>query len=151
MTLSLDDAQRLIGLLADGDVPITEAGRKKKAMSTLSVARTYMLNVLRTFLLPVKKGGYVAVRYLYILEKDKANIKWSWGSAVLAHLFHNLGATSRTDGKQFAAYTTLLEVIWDPYRAERRSDHDFNKNTFFNGLTSSPDHAEPIYPNRVVR
>ncbi|KAF6167253.1 hypothetical protein GIB67_043114 [Kingdonia uniflora] len=43
------------------------------------------------------------------LGQDKANIKWSWGSVVLAHLFHNLGAASRTDGKQFAAYMTLLE------------------------------------------
>ncbi|KAF6139025.1 hypothetical protein GIB67_010751, partial [Kingdonia uniflora] len=30
--------------------------------------------------------------------------------AVLAHLFHNLSTASRTDGKQFAAYTTLLEA-----------------------------------------
>ncbi|KAF6143292.1 hypothetical protein GIB67_039075 [Kingdonia uniflora] len=44
-----------------------------------------------------------------VMLKDKANIKWSWGSAVLAHLLHNLGAASQTDGKQFVAYTTLLE------------------------------------------
>ncbi|KAF6172443.1 hypothetical protein GIB67_006956, partial [Kingdonia uniflora] len=85
MTLSLDDVQHLIGLSADGDIPITE------------------------------------------------------------------GAASQTDGKQFAAYTTPLEVVWDPYKAERRSNHNFNENTFFNRLTSSPDHVEPIYPNRIVR
>ncbi|KAF6136094.1 hypothetical protein GIB67_000498 [Kingdonia uniflora] len=84
-------------------------GQKKKAISALSIACTYMLYVLGTFLLPVKKGSYVSARYLYFFEKDKANIKWSWGSAVLLHLFHNLGAASRTEGKQFAAYTTLLE------------------------------------------
>ncbi|KAF6150490.1 hypothetical protein GIB67_030291 [Kingdonia uniflora] len=44
----------------------------------------------------------------------------------------------------------LGQVVWDPYRAERRSDHDFNENTLFNRLTSSPDHVEPICPNRVV-
>ncbi|KAF6140879.1 hypothetical protein GIB67_042292 [Kingdonia uniflora] len=146
-------------------------GQKKKAMSALFVARTYMLYVLGTIFLPVKKGSYVSARYLYLFEKDKANIKWSWGSVVLAYLFHNLGAASRIDGKQFAAYTTLLEtgarellkyreafdnykvedVVWDPYRAQRRSDHDFNENTFFNGLTSSPDHVEPIYPNRIIK
>ncbi|KAF6140197.1 hypothetical protein GIB67_000245 [Kingdonia uniflora] len=169
MTMSLDDVQHLIGLSANGDVPITEgswslpklveifkknlyqdedffnsmktggqgnslslvklvnfyagklekyndnihnerpAGQKKKTMSVLSVACTYMLYVLGTFLLPVKKGSYVTARYLYFFEKDKANIKWPWGSAVLAHLFHNLGATSQIDGEQFAAYTTLLE------------------------------------------
>ncbi|KAF6137435.1 hypothetical protein GIB67_009911 [Kingdonia uniflora] len=77
-------------------------------MSALSIVHTYMLYVLRTFLLPVKKGSYVTARYLYFFEKDKANIKYFWGSAVLAHLFHNLGAASRADGKQFVAYTTLL-------------------------------------------
>ncbi|KAF6154767.1 hypothetical protein GIB67_032379 [Kingdonia uniflora] len=123
---------------------------KKKAMSALSVLHTYMLYVFGTFLLPVKKG-YVSARYLYFLEKDKANIKWSWGTAVIAHWLHNLGTASRTYGKQFATYTTLLEAVWDPYRAERRSDHDFNENTFFNRITSSPDHVEPIYPNMVVR
>ncbi|KAF6149174.1 hypothetical protein GIB67_026030 [Kingdonia uniflora] len=156
----------------------------------------------------VKKRSYVTVRYLYFFENDKANIKWSWGSAVLAYLFYNLGAGSRTDGKQFAAYTTFIEswifahfpnlpgipkqqysdageyctrwkwglsitdrtgacdllkyreafnnykvedVVWDPYRAERKSEHNFNENTLFNGLTSSPDHVDPIYPNRVVQ
>ncbi|KAF6164739.1 hypothetical protein GIB67_040991 [Kingdonia uniflora] len=180
-------------------------GQKKKAMSALSVACTYMLYVLGTFLLPVRKGSYVNARYLYFFENDKVNIKWSWGFAVLAHLFHNLGTTSRIDGNKFTAYMTLLEswifahfprlpgipkeqhsdateycTRWkwglsitdrtgarellkyreafdnykvedDPYRAERRSDRDLNENTFFNGLTSSPDHVEPIYPNRVVR
>ncbi|KAF6171723.1 hypothetical protein GIB67_007244 [Kingdonia uniflora] len=170
MNLNLDDVQHLIGLSADGDVPITEgswslpelveifkknlyqdedffnsmktggqgnslslvklvnfyarklekyndsiqnersAGQKKKAISALSVTRTYMLYVLGIFVLPVKKGSYATTRYLYFFEKDKMNIKWSWGSAVLAHLFHNLGATSRIDGKQFVAYTTLLEM-----------------------------------------
>ncbi|KAF6151364.1 hypothetical protein GIB67_040637 [Kingdonia uniflora] len=158
------------------------AGQKKKAMSALSVARTYMIYVLGTFLLPVKNGSSVTAWYLYFFEKDKANIKWSWGSAVLADLFQNLGEASRTDGKQFAAYTTLLvlpgipeqqhsdaaeyctrwkwglsitdwtgaydllkyrdafdnyKVVWDPYRAKIRSDHNFNENAFFNGLTSS--------------
>ncbi|KAF6174747.1 hypothetical protein GIB67_031271, partial [Kingdonia uniflora] len=129
MTLSLDDVQHLIGLSADGDVPITEGiwslpklveffkknlyqdedffnsmktggqgnslslvklvnfyagklekyndsiqnerpdGQKKKAISALSVARTYMLYVLGIFLLPIKREAI----------------------------------------KQFAAYTTLLE------------------------------------------
>ncbi|KAF6152959.1 hypothetical protein GIB67_037437 [Kingdonia uniflora] len=75
------------------------AEQKKNAMSALYVARTYMLYVLGTFLLPVKNGSYVTARYLHFFEKDKENIKWSWGFIVLEHLFHNLGTTSRTDGK----------------------------------------------------
>ncbi|KAF6154392.1 hypothetical protein GIB67_008801 [Kingdonia uniflora] len=174
MTLSLYDVQHLIGLSADGDVPITKgswslpklveifkknlyqdedffnsmktkgqgnslslvklvnfyagklekindsiqnerpAGQKKKTMLALFVACTYMLYVLGTFLLPVRKGSYVTARDSF----DNYKVE---------------------------------DVVGEPYRAERRSDHDFNENTFFNGLTSSPDHVEPIYPNRVVR
>ncbi|KAF6168429.1 hypothetical protein GIB67_004981 [Kingdonia uniflora] len=81
----------------------------KKGLSAISVARAYMLYVLGSFLFPTKKGTDVSARYLDLFAKDKAAKKWSWGSAVLAHLYHNLGAASREDGKQFACCTTLLE------------------------------------------
>ncbi|KAF6149014.1 hypothetical protein GIB67_009633, partial [Kingdonia uniflora] len=73
--------------------------------------------------------------------------RWKWG----------LSITDRTDACELLKYREAFDnykvedVVWDPNRAERSSDHDFNENTFFNGLTSSPDHVEPIYPNRVVR
>ncbi|KAF6173872.1 hypothetical protein GIB67_039823 [Kingdonia uniflora] len=81
------------------------SGKKKKAMSALSVAHTYML-----------------IDACDLLKFREA--------------FDNY---------------KVEDVVWDPYRTERRSDHDFNENTFFNGLTSSPNHVEPIYPDRVVR
>ncbi|KAF6175281.1 hypothetical protein GIB67_000602 [Kingdonia uniflora] len=40
---------------------------------------------------------------------DKVANKWSWGSAVLAYMYYNLGAASRDDRRQFACCTTLLE------------------------------------------
>ncbi|KAF6164008.1 hypothetical protein GIB67_028712 [Kingdonia uniflora] len=46
---------------------------------------------------------------LSCFAKDKVVKKWSWGSAVLAHMNYNLGAASRDDGRQFACCTTLLE------------------------------------------
>ncbi|KAF6146953.1 hypothetical protein GIB67_036672, partial [Kingdonia uniflora] len=53
-------------------------------------------------------------------QPEMNTLYFSWGEItlslddvqhliVLAHLFHNLGAASRTDGKQFAAYMTLFE------------------------------------------
>ncbi|KAF6174512.1 hypothetical protein GIB67_004706 [Kingdonia uniflora] len=51
----------------------------------------------------------VSARYLYLFGKDKVEKKWSWGSAVLAYMYYNLGAASRDDGKQFACCTTLIE------------------------------------------
>ncbi|KAF6164958.1 hypothetical protein GIB67_005327 [Kingdonia uniflora] len=78
-------------------------------MSALSVVHTYMLYVLGTFLLLVKKGSYVSSRVSLFHREGQSEHQVVWRSAVLAHLFHNLGAASRTDGMQFAAYITLLE------------------------------------------
>ncbi|KAF6176665.1 hypothetical protein GIB67_034527 [Kingdonia uniflora] len=68
-----------------------------------------MLYVIGSFLFPTKKGTDVSTRYLYLFTNDKVAKKWSWGSAVLAHMYYNLGAASRDDGRQFVCYTTLLE------------------------------------------
>ncbi|KAF6166388.1 hypothetical protein GIB67_034939 [Kingdonia uniflora] len=106
MTLSLDDVQHLIGLSADGDVPITE-------------------------------GSWSLPKLVEIFKKNLYQDE---------DFFNSM----KTGGQ--GNYLSLVKlVVWDPYRAERRSDHDFNENAFFNGLTSSPNHVEPIYPNRVVR
>ncbi|KAF6144745.1 hypothetical protein GIB67_017764 [Kingdonia uniflora] len=84
---------------------------KKKGLTTRSVARGYMLYVLGSFLFPAKKGIDVSARYPDLFAKDKAAKKWSWGSTVMAHMYHNLGAASQDDGRQFACCTTLL-VLW---------------------------------------
>ncbi|KAF6155969.1 hypothetical protein GIB67_039300 [Kingdonia uniflora] len=86
------------------------AAKKKKRLTTRSVARAYMLNVLGSFLFPTKKGTNVSARYLVLFAKDKVAEKWSWGSAVLSHMYYNLGAASRDDGRQFACCTTLFEL-----------------------------------------
>ncbi|KAF6147052.1 hypothetical protein GIB67_036771 [Kingdonia uniflora] len=131
MTLSLDDVQHLIGLSADGDVPITEG-----SWSLSKLVKIFKKNLYQDedFFNSMKTGGQGNSLSLVKLvnfnvgklekynnsiqnerpvgqkKKDKANIKWFWGSVVFAHLFHNLGTASRTDGKQIAAYMTLLET-----------------------------------------
>ncbi|KAF6149920.1 hypothetical protein GIB67_008641 [Kingdonia uniflora] len=75
----------------------------------MSVPHAYMLYILGFFLFPTKKGTDVSVRYLDPFVKDKVAKKYLWGSAVLAHMYYNLGAASRDDGRQFACCTTLLE------------------------------------------
>ncbi|KAF6167824.1 hypothetical protein GIB67_027602, partial [Kingdonia uniflora] len=102
-------AYKLEKVLSDGT---TAAAKKKKGLTARSIARTYMLYVLRYFLFPTKKGTDVSAWYFDLLAKDKVAKKWSWGSAVLAHMYYNLAAASRDDGRQFAGYTTLLEK-WD--------------------------------------
>ncbi|KAF6152996.1 hypothetical protein GIB67_021601 [Kingdonia uniflora] len=73
-----------------------------------------MFYVLGSFLFPTKKGTNVNACYIYLFVKDKVAKKWSWGLAVLAHMYYNLGAASRDDGKQFACCTTLLELVGIP-------------------------------------
>ncbi|KAF6144868.1 hypothetical protein GIB67_001879 [Kingdonia uniflora] len=95
-------------VLSDGTVT---AAKKKKRLTMRFVARAYMLYVLGCFLFPTKKGTNVSTRYLVLFAKDKGGKKRSWGSTVLAHMYYNLGAASRDDGRQFACCTTLLEIF----------------------------------------
>ncbi|KAF6136413.1 hypothetical protein GIB67_019296, partial [Kingdonia uniflora] len=99
-------AFKLEKVLSDGTAA---AAKKKKGLTARSVARAYMLYVLGSFLFPTKKGTDVSARDLVLFAKDKVAKKWSWGSAVLAHMYYNLHAASRDDAKQFACFTTLLE------------------------------------------
>ncbi|KAF6153935.1 hypothetical protein GIB67_023712 [Kingdonia uniflora] len=98
-------AYKLEKVISDG----TTAVAKKKGLTTMSVDRAFMLYVLGSFLYPTKKGTDVSARYLDLFAMDKVSKKWSWGSAVLMHIYYNLSATSRDDGRQFACCTTLLE------------------------------------------
>ncbi|KAF6151367.1 hypothetical protein GIB67_040640 [Kingdonia uniflora] len=60
--------------------------------------------------------------------------RWKWG----------LSITNQTGAHDLLKYRKAFDnykvedVVRDPYRAERRSDHNFNENTFFNGLASCP-------------
>ncbi|KAF6137292.1 hypothetical protein GIB67_036329 [Kingdonia uniflora] len=89
-------AYKLEKVLSDGTAA---AAKKKKGLTTRFVARAYMLYVLGFFVFPTKKGTNVSARYLYLFVKDKVAKKWSWGLAVLAHMYYNLGAASRDDGR----------------------------------------------------
>ncbi|KAF6162983.1 hypothetical protein GIB67_021132 [Kingdonia uniflora] len=99
-------AYKLEKALSDGTAA---AAKTKKGLITRSVTRAYMMYVLGSFLFPTKKGTDVSARNLYLLAKDKVAKKWSWGLTVLAHIYYNLGAASRDDGRQFACCTMLLE------------------------------------------
>ncbi|KAF6140183.1 hypothetical protein GIB67_028989, partial [Kingdonia uniflora] len=101
-------AYKLEKVLSDGTIV---AAKKKKGLTTKFVAHAYMMYVLGSFPFPfsMKKGANVSTRYLYLFAKEKLAKKWSRGSAGLTHMYYNLGATSRDDGRQFACCTTLLE------------------------------------------
>ncbi|KAF6158795.1 hypothetical protein GIB67_040309 [Kingdonia uniflora] len=104
-------AYKLGKVLSDGTAT---AAKKKKGLTAKSVARAYMLYVCGSFLYPMKKGTNVSTQYLDLFAKDKVTKKSSWGSAVLAHMYYNLGAASRDDGRQvpwiFAHFLKLAEI-----------------------------------------
>ncbi|KAF6135883.1 hypothetical protein GIB67_006775 [Kingdonia uniflora] len=99
---------KLEKIISDGTATTT---KKKKGLTARSIARAYMLYVLGSFLLPMKKGTDISARYLYLFAKDKVEKKWSWGSAVLAHMYYNLGTLFRDNGRQFTCCTTLLKKL----------------------------------------
>ncbi|KAF6150753.1 hypothetical protein GIB67_020836 [Kingdonia uniflora] len=80
-------AYKLEKILSDGTAA---AAKMKKGLTARSVAHAYMLYVLGSFLFPMKNRTYVRARYLVLFAKDKVAKKWSWGSAVLAHIYYNL-------------------------------------------------------------
>ncbi|KAF6149516.1 hypothetical protein GIB67_003664 [Kingdonia uniflora] len=61
-------AYKLGKVLSDSTVLAT---KKKKGLTTRSVARAYMLYIPRSFLFPTKKGIDVSARYLYLFSKEK--------------------------------------------------------------------------------
>ncbi|KAF6149471.1 hypothetical protein GIB67_035004 [Kingdonia uniflora] len=84
-------AYKLEKVLSDGTTAVT---KKKKGLTTRAQMSTH-----------------VNARYLDLFAMDKAAKKWSRGSAVLTHMYYNLGGTFRDDGRQFAYCTTLLEIF----------------------------------------
>ncbi|KAF6148211.1 hypothetical protein GIB67_011986 [Kingdonia uniflora] len=78
-------------------------------LSSRAVAKAYMLYVLGYFLFPTKKWTDVSPKYLNFFESKNSDITWSWRAATLAHLYYNLGASSRVNAKALACCTTLLE------------------------------------------
>ncbi|KAF6165001.1 hypothetical protein GIB67_041771 [Kingdonia uniflora] len=79
-------AYKLEKVISDG----TAEAAKKTGLTARFVARACMLYVLDSFLFPTKKGTDVNARYFDLFAKDKATKKWSWGSTVLVHMYHNL-------------------------------------------------------------
>ncbi|KAF6150373.1 hypothetical protein GIB67_034072 [Kingdonia uniflora] len=128
MTPTLDDVEQLVGLPVDGDATVIGGTRgfpviievfennllqDLNAFNSLKVGgagNLLSLNKLKEhYAYKLEKETDVSAHYLVLFAKDKVAKKWSWGSVVLAHMYYNLGAASRDDGRQFACCTTLLE------------------------------------------
>ncbi|KAF6157241.1 hypothetical protein GIB67_041702, partial [Kingdonia uniflora] len=92
-------AYKLGKVISDGTA--TAAKKKKKGLTTKSVARAYMLYICGSFLFPMKKGTDVSARYLGLFAKDKVAKKWLFGTHTeikgIPHMHDDAGVHQRKE------------------------------------------------------
>ncbi|KAF6139433.1 hypothetical protein GIB67_026275 [Kingdonia uniflora] len=119
-------------------------------LSSRMVGKMYMLYILGSFLFPTKKGTDVSVKYLSFFQDKDVNKPWSWGAAILAHLYYSLGALSRVNAKRLACCTTLLES-WIFEHFPKLPGIPTPNQSGAAKFCTSPEHNKPYYPDRVQR
>ena len=90
-------------------------------------ARTYIMILFGTFLFPESTGNSVNFMYLHLLTNFEKTRKYSWGSAVLAHLYSSLCKNAVKEKCTFYGCAFLLQA-WGWWRME--SLNPVNNNTF---------------------
>ncbi|CAH9147089.1 unnamed protein product [Cuscuta epithymum] len=78
--------------------------------------RTLIWQLLGGFLFPDTSGTKIRLNFLEVLQGDLALARrWSWGSAVLGYLYHNLCNDAKWETKQVGGCMHLLQ-IWAWWR-----------------------------------
>ncbi|XP_057440455.1 protein MAINTENANCE OF MERISTEMS-like [Lotus japonicus] len=73
-------------------------------------ARAYILRLIGTFLLCDHTGSHVPLRYLILLRDFEETAKYSWGSAVLALLYHELCYATGASRTEIGGCAYLIQV-----------------------------------------
>ncbi|KAG5548698.1 hypothetical protein RHGRI_014149 [Rhododendron griersonianum] len=110
--------------------------------------RAYLLYLLGTTLFVDKTGVRVNVSYLDLLSDLTLVSTYAWGVGALGFLYRQLGQASRCHVKGMGGYTTLLEVVFDPYRVLRPVVADL---VFYTGCICCMTVVEPYLLDRVLR
>ncbi|XP_061351035.1 serine/threonine-protein phosphatase 7 long form homolog isoform X2 [Gastrolobium bilobum] len=76
----------------------------------LLYTRAYLLRLIGGFLLCDKSSNKVPVRYIEFLGNFEVTATYSWGSAVLAHLFRELCQATNPAQKEMSGCSTLLQL-----------------------------------------
>ncbi|XP_057450619.1 serine/threonine-protein phosphatase 7 long form homolog [Lotus japonicus] len=77
-------------------------------------ARAFILRLIGTFLLPDHSGSHVPLRYLLLIENLALASTYSWGSAVLATLYHELCHATGYERQEIGGCTYLLQIwAWE--------------------------------------
>ena len=73
-------------------------------------ARAFILGLIGSALFTDKKGTHIHMCYLPLLRDLTQTSMYSWGSAVLAHLYRELCRVSLDSATDIAGCVTLLQV-----------------------------------------
>jgi hypothetical protein len=72
--------------------------------------RIYILLLFACLLFPDTNGNTIHLMYLPLLSDFNKIAQYSWGSAVLAHLYRNLCRCAKVNTHNFAGCSTLLQA-----------------------------------------
>ena len=79
-------------------------------------ARAYIMRLIGGYLMPDRTGARVPLMYLSLLVDLEAAGQYSWGSAVLAHLYREMCNATDYRNKDIGGYLTLLHMLaWDRF------------------------------------
>ena len=79
-------------------------------------ARAYILRLIGGYLMPDRTGHRVSLMYLSLLGDFQSAGQYSWGSAVLAHLYREMCNATEYTNKEISGCLTLLHLwAWDRF------------------------------------
>ena len=103
-----------------------ELNENSSELAKIIKPRTYIMILFGTFLFPESTGNSVNFMYLNLLRDFEKTRKYSWGSAVLAHLYSSLCKNAIKEKYTFYGCAFLLQA-WGWLRME--SLNPVNNNT----------------------
>ncbi|XP_026410472.1 protein MAINTENANCE OF MERISTEMS-like [Papaver somniferum] len=123
MALTPDDAYQILGLQVEG---------KDEGLSNMEcryAAAAYLLYVLASVGFPNTKGNRVSANLLQLLDPLEDVNKYSWGSAIVAHMNGQLFQASRERTSQINGILALIQVwIYDHFPSLFKDNEDVQLN-----------------------
>ncbi|KAF7820640.1 serine/threonine-protein phosphatase 7 long form-like protein [Senna tora] len=124
-TITLEDVAMQLGLPCGG-IPAKPCVASRKfnqlnendtEVEVQQFARAYILCLIGGMLMVDHSSHYVYLMYLSLLEDLQQAGTYSWGSAVLAHLYRELCNATNKNQKEIAGCQTLVHMwAWDRFR-----------------------------------
>ncbi|KAF6143568.1 hypothetical protein GIB67_029737, partial [Kingdonia uniflora] len=144
------------GKVVEEEDSSTKKGKGKKIIvnpekSLPGTLKAYLLYLVGSLLFPKKTGAYISLKYLELFESLEKAGRYAWGTSTLAYLYREISSICSYEGKQFVAFTTFLEVVFNPYDDNREKGADVASISWFTGLLQCPDYVVPYLLGHCTR